>query len=109
MKSQMHQVDLRYTKEELLTIFAIATQEDVDLGGHYHCYGGAIHLWSHPWNNAAARYDSSPLGAFYVNWLEEHIYRIETEEGFNLTDLLHELAMLELKALGDIKHGVERF
>ena len=37
MKSQMHQVDLRYTKEELLTIFAIATQEDVDLGGHYHC------------------------------------------------------------------------
>ena len=37
------------------------------------------------------------------------IERIETEEGFDLADLLHELAMLELKALGDIKHGVERF
>jgi len=109
VESQMHQVDLRYTKEELLTIFAIATKEDVDLGGHYNCQGGAIHVWSHPWNNAAVRYDSSTIGAFYVNWMEERIYRIETEEGFNLDDLLHELAMLELKALGDTKHGVERF
>jgi hypothetical protein len=41
--------------------------------------------------------------------MEERIYRIETEEGFDLADLLHELAMLELKALGDIRHGVERF
>ena len=44
MKLQMHQVDLRYTKEELLTLFAIAAKEDVDLGGHSHCYGGAIYL-----------------------------------------------------------------
>ena len=66
MKSQMHQVDLRYTKEELLTIVAVATREDVDLGGYYHCHGGAIHLWSHPWNHAAVRYDSSRLGALYV-------------------------------------------
>ena len=28
--STTHPVDLRYTKEELLTIFAIATKEDVD-------------------------------------------------------------------------------
>jgi hypothetical protein len=105
----MHPVDLRYTKEELLTLFAIATQEDVDLGGHYHCHSGAIQLWSHPWNHAAVRDDSSPLGALYVNWLEERLDRIETEEEFDLADLLHELAMLELKALGDIKHGVERF
>jgi hypothetical protein len=107
--STTHPVDLRYTKEELLTIFAIATKEDVDLGGHYNCQGGAITVWSHPWNNAAVRYDSSTIGAFYVNWMEERIYRIETEEGFDLADLLHELAMLELKALGDTKHGVERF
>ena len=65
MKTQRHPVDLRYTKEELLTLFAIATKEDVDLGGHYNCQGGAIHVWSHPWNNAAARYDSSTIGAFY--------------------------------------------
>ena len=109
MKSQMHQVDLCYTKEELLTIFAVATKEDVDLGGHYHCHGGAIHVWSHPWNNAAVRYDSSTIGAFYVNWLEERMYRIETDEGFDLADLLHELALLELKALGEPKHSVERF
>ena len=107
--STTHPVDLRYTKEEFLTIFAIATKEDVDLGGHYNCQGGAITVWSHPWNNAAVRYDSSTIGAFYVNWMEERIYRIETEEGFDLADLLHELAMLELKALGDTKHGVERF
>jgi len=109
VKSKMHQVDLCYTKEELLIIFDQANKEDVDLGGHYNCQGGAIHVWSHPWNNAAARYDSSIIGAFYVNWMEERIYRIETDEGFDLADLLHELAMLELKALSNIKHGVERF
>jgi hypothetical protein len=109
VKSQMHRVDLRYTKEELLTIVAVATKEDVDLGGRYSCQGGAIHVWSHPWNNAAARYDSSLLGALYVNWLAERIDRIEAEEGFDLADLLHELARLELKALGATRHGVERF
>ena len=109
MKSQMHHVDLRYTKEELLTIVALATREEVDLGGHDHCHGGAIHLWSHPWYHAAVRDDSSPLGALYVSWLEERIDRIETEEGVDLAALLHALAMLERKAFGDIKHGVERF
>ena len=104
-----HVVDLRYSQEELLTIFAVATKEDVDLGGHYHCHSGAIHVWSHPWNHAAVRYDSSLLGAFYVSWLEERIYRIETDASFDLADLLHELAMLELKALGETKHGVERY
>src|SRR5215510_2219026 len=97
LQSQMHHVDLRYTKEEL------------DLGGHDPCHGGAIHLWSHPWHHAAVRYDSSPLGALYVSWLEERIDRIETEEGVDLAALLHALAMLERKAFGDIKHGVERF
>ncbi len=109
VSTQMHSVDLRYTKADLLTIFDLATKEDVDHRGHYECRGGAIYVWSHPWTNPATRYDSATIGAFYVNWMEERIYRIETDEGFDLADLLHELAMLELKALGDIKHGVERF
>ena len=49
VSTQMHHVDLRYTKEELLLIFDQATKEDVDRGGHYDCRGGAIHIWSHPW------------------------------------------------------------
>jgi hypothetical protein len=109
MSTQMHQVDLRYSKEELLILFDLATQEDVDKGGRYDCRGGAINVWSHARTNAATRYDSATIGAFYVNWLEEHIYRIETDENFDLADLLHELAMLELKAFGDTKHGVQRF
>jgi hypothetical protein len=109
VNTRMHHVDLRYTKEELLTIFDLATHEDVDHGGHYECRGGGIHIWSHPWTNPATRYDSATIGALYVNWLEERIDRIETEEGFDLADLLHELAVLEDKALGAIKHGVYRF
>jgi hypothetical protein len=109
MKTTMHTVDLRYTKEELLLLFDVATKEDVDHRGRYECRGGALYVWSHPWTNAAMRYDSTNIGAFYVNWLEERMDRIETDEGFDLADLLHELAMLELKALGETKHGVERF
>jgi len=32
MKTTTHNVDLHYTKEELLTIFDLATREDVDRG-----------------------------------------------------------------------------
>ena len=84
VSTQMHRVALRYTKAELLTIFAVATTEDVDHRGHYECRGGAIYVWSHPWTNPATRYDSATIGAFYVNWLAECIDRIETAEGFEL-------------------------
>jgi hypothetical protein len=109
VSTQRHNVDLRYTKEELLTLFDLAYTEDVDQGGRYDCRGGAINSWSHPWTHAATRYDSATLGAFSVNWLEERMDRIETDEHFDLADLLHELAILELKAFGDTKHGVQRF
>jgi hypothetical protein len=33
------------------------------------------------------------------------LYEIEIDEGFSLGDLLQELARLELKALGRVKHG----
>lgn len=108
MKITMHTVDLRYTKAELLHLFEVATKEDVEHRGHYECRGGALYVWSHPWINAATRYDSTSIGAFYINWFAERIERIETEEGFDLADLLHELALLELKAWGKTKHGVER-
>jgi hypothetical protein len=65
-------------------------------------------VWSHPWIHEATRHDSETIGALYVNWLEERIYRIETDESFELDDLLHELAVLELKALGSLKHGAKR-
>lgn len=33
------------------------------------------------------------------------LWRIETEEGFSLEDLMAELGRLELSALGSVKHG----
>jgi hypothetical protein len=33
------------------------------------------------------------------------LYRIETDRSFSLTDLLREFDRLELKALGQVKHG----
>jgi hypothetical protein len=90
VRTQRHHVDLRYTKEELLLIFDQATTEDVDRGGHDDCRGGAMHIWSHPWTTAAARDNSATIGALYVNWLEERMDRIETDESFDLADLLRE-------------------
>jgi hypothetical protein len=100
-----HKVNLAYTREELLALFDAASREDVDNGGRYDRRFGAIHVWSHRWINAATRHDSETIGAFYVSWIEERLYHIECAEGFDLTDLLHELALLETKALGRIKHG----
>jgi hypothetical protein len=37
--------------------------------------------------------------------MDEAIQRVECDEGLSLDDLLHELAMLEQKACGHVKHG----
>ncbi len=66
---------------------------------------GHHHVWSHHWVHPATRDESEMMGSFYVNWLNETIWRIETEEGFALDDLLHELEKLEQKAFGYVKHG----
>jgi hypothetical protein len=43
---------------------------------------------------------------FYIHWADENcIHEVHCEEGFALEDLLHELAILETKALGRVKHG----
>ena len=52
-----------------------------------------------------AHLESEMMGSFHVSWLEDTIWRIEFDEGFSLDDLLHELAMLEQKSVGYVKHG----
>jgi hypothetical protein len=110
MKTTMNRVDLRYEKEELLALFDYASQHDVDAGGRYDRRDGAINVWSHPWTTDATRQDSDTIGTFYVKWADENcIYRIECDAGFDLADLLYELAVLEDMALGYCKHGRRRF
>ena len=106
METTTHKVDLPYEKEELLMLFDRASKEDVDTGGRYDRRGGAINVWSHPWTNDAMRHDSEIIGTLYVHWAEENrIYMIECDAGFALVDFLHELALLEEKAFGYVKHG----
>ena len=110
MQSTMYPVDLRYTHDELLTLFEAAEREDVEKGGRYDRRGAAIVVWSHAWTTDATRHDSETIGTFYVRWADDNcIYRIECDRGFDLEDLLHELATLEDTALGYRKHGVKRF
>jgi hypothetical protein len=105
MDSTSHNVNLRYERHELHALFDLADDEDVEKGGRYDARGGAIHIWSHHWAHQATRAESEMMGSFYANWMDETIGRIECDEGFALDDLLHELAILEQKALGYVKHG----
>ncbi len=106
MDTTRHKVNLSYTYDELLALFDATERGDVDNGGRYDRRGAAINVWSHHWGNEATKHDSETIGTFYVHWAEENcIYQIECDEGFDLADLLHELAILEQKALGRVKHG----
>src|SRR5438132_8143646 len=110
MQSTMYPVDLRYAHDELLALFEAAERGDVEKGGRYDRRGAAIIVWSHHWTTDATRHDSETIGTLYVKWSDENcIYRIECDRGFDLADLLHELAILEDIALGACKHGVKRF
>jgi hypothetical protein len=97
-----------YTREELLALFTCAQQEDVYRGGRYDAYRGVLNVWSHPWHIQAARDESTLVGSFYVNWLTDRLTQMEWDDGFELVDLLHELALLEERALGAVKHGCFR-
>ena len=105
MKTTRHPVDLRYSREELFALFAVANAEDVERGGRYDARGGAINFWTHVWTHPATREESETMGTVYVNWVTDTIWEIECDEGFALDDLLLELGILELKALGRVKHG----
>src|SRR3989442_8344736 len=94
VNTRMHKVDLRYERREFVALFDPAEKEDVDKGGRYDKRGGAIIIWSHHWANTATKHDSEPIGTFYVDWSQNCIDEIECDEGFELDDLLHELAVL---------------
>ena len=51
MKTTSHQVNLFYTREELMAIFDVPNAEDVEKGGRYDARGGAINVWSHHWTH----------------------------------------------------------
>jgi hypothetical protein len=104
-----HDVDLRYTRAELHAFLAVQRREDVEWGGRYDGGTAAINVWSHSWVTPALRRDSSLMGTFFFVWADEYrISQIECAEGFSLDDLLHELAILERKALDHVKHGREQ-
>jgi hypothetical protein len=103
----IHAVDLRYRRQELVTLFALAVKEDVDKGGRYDARSNAINIWSHPWLPRVLRQESTIMGTFHCAWEGEHrIYQIETDLGFSLDDLRRELGLLEMKALTSLKHGI---
>jgi hypothetical protein len=102
-------VHLQYDPQELLALFTQAVREDVEKGGRYDARSDVIHVWSRPWFPQNLRAASTLMGAFHCTWEPQNtIDQIETDAGFALNTLLQELYMLELKALGRVKHGKRR-
>lgn len=106
MQTKDYTVNLRYTRQELLVLFALANAEDVDKGGRYDARAAAINIWTHHWLDPTTRHDSDLFGTLYFTWADENcLWKIEAEAGFDLADMLKELGELEVKALGHVKHG----
>jgi hypothetical protein len=100
-----HGAQFPYARQELIALFTCASQDEVEQGGRYEVRSAAVHVWSHPRRTSTLRDESSLVGSFYVNWQTERLTQIEWDEGFELADLLHELALLEEQAFGHVKHG----
>ena len=95
MQTTSYAVHLRYTRAELLALFALARSADVEHGGRYDARGGALNIWSHAWTHPALWDESALLGSFAVNWVTETLWRLD------------ELGALEIQALGRVKHGTQ--
>ena len=59
MRTACHEVDLRYSEEELHAIFGRA-HADVEAGGRYDARSAAINIGSHSWTNDATWEESRP-------------------------------------------------
>jgi hypothetical protein len=105
-RTTSHIVNLPYEHQELLALFTQAVREDVEKGGRYDARSDVINVWSHPWVPQSRRAASTIMGTFHCMWEQDNtIYQIEADTGFSLNVLLQELCVLELKALGRVKHG----
>jgi hypothetical protein len=100
-----YRANFLYAREELFALFACAQAGDVEHSGRYDARGGVLHVWSHPWITPALRDESTLVGRLYFDWLTDRLTQMEWEEGFECADVLHELALLEEQALGQVKHG----
>jgi hypothetical protein len=105
-RTKFHPVHLQYERQELLALFTQAVREDVEKGGRYDARSDVINVWSHPWLPQSLRATSTIMGTFHCTWGQENtIDHIEADKGFSFNTLLQELCVLELKALGRVKHG----
>jgi hypothetical protein len=100
-----YRANFPYAREELFALFACAQAGDVERGGRSDARGGVLHIWSHPWRTQVLRDESTLVGSLYFEWLTDRLTQIEWDAGFDLADLLYELALLEEHALGEVKHG----
>jgi hypothetical protein len=106
MQATAVEVNYRYTREDLKAIFDLVYEEDVERGGRYDGRSGAIHVYTHPWDNEAMRLESTLMGTFSAAWGQGNvIWQIDVEEGFSLEALLEELGTLEEKGVGRKIHG----
>ena len=48
MHTTRYPVDVRFTHDALLALFAAAERGDIGQGGRYDRRGAAINVWSHP-------------------------------------------------------------
>ena len=100
-----YRANFLYDRGQLFALFACAQAGDVEHGGRYDARGGVLYVWSHAWRTQALRDESTWVGSFAFDWLTDSLVHIEWDEGFELADLLYELALLEEQALGEVKHG----
>ena len=100
------QVNLRYTKNQLLTLYNWAWIQNVERGGRYDTPPAAIDVWTHSWTTSKERQATKLKGTFYLDWTRENqLTEIAVAEGFSASDMLQDLAILEKVALGRIIHG----
>jgi hypothetical protein len=100
------EVNYRYTREDLKAIFDLVYEEDVERGGPYDGRSGAIHVYTHPWDQGTMTLESTLMGTFSVAWGQGNlIWQVDVEEGFSLEALLEQLGTLEERAIGRKIHG----
>ena len=109
MNAENVQVNLRYDRADLKSLFRYANAHDVELGGRYDIrMPPRLNIWTHTWIHPGCRAESSLMFSLEFDWNTASLMSVMLQPGYDWQVFLDELARLERAALGDTVYGKSR-
>jgi hypothetical protein len=109
MNAETVQVNLRYRRADLESLFTYARTQIVAHNGKYAVKRPSrINIWAHKWCHPARMAEPTLMFSLEYDWGTASLRSVTLQPGFGWRVFLDELTRLERVALGNVVYGLRR-